>query len=514
MRWADTGLVALMVLLFLACVLRDPRADDSPFRSFHPLPDAIEYAVGAAHLDAGEGLTLTINGTPIPSRYPLGFPLLIALAYRLLGRDVTNAYWVSIALGAGAIPLIFLLAGALVRERGVARWSAFLLATSSLLLSLAPLVMSETCSVFLTLLALNLAVRVAPPRASGPMFALGLTLGFAMLVRTGNLPMIPPLLLYLVWAHGSRLGLGHWAALAAPLAASAAVMLVFNAHVFGSPFRDGYALYTPRTLFGWGFFAANALPYLRTLLLAHGGEMLWLAGPFYGPLVPTLALVGVAALARAGRRDVILLAGAWIASFYLFYASYFFSSFRFFLPVVPVILLLTAIGITTLLHRLSGRARTLTAAAVIVLYLVQPLSGGVSPLDAARRNRLARDPPANSLHVQALNAYMERVGARPETHVVLTALNLVYLDHFANRRYTIAPLSREQEYARVPELAAIAAPPDLDALLAEGRQVFLSEFAAADDEARKSLAALAIHYRLEPVPGAGTSLARVLRKGS
>ena len=159
MRRGDLAFLGLIVALFLACVVRDPRSDELPFRSFHPLPDAIEYAVGAASLNAGRGLMLTINGHPIPSRYPLGFPLVVALCYRLLGDDIANAYWVSVALGASTIPLMFCLALAVTADRRVARWSAFFFATSSLILSFATLVMSEMCSVCLALLALNLAVN-------------------------------------------------------------------------------------------------------------------------------------------------------------------------------------------------------------------------------------------------------------------------------------------------------------------------------------------------------------------
>jgi hypothetical protein len=512
MQRGDAGFLGIMVLLFLACVLRDPRSDTVPFRSFHPLPDAIEYAVGAANLDAGRGLTVTVNGHAIPSRYPPGFPLLIALAYRLLGRDLANAYYVSIGLGAAAIVLVFLLARALFREPGVARWSTFFLATSSLMLSFAPLVMTEVCSVFLALLALNLAVRYEPTRGVPGLMGLGLTLGFGILVRTANVLMIPPLVLYLGWVHGTRLRLRHWGTLLAPIAAAAGLLLLFNAYVFGSPFRDGYALYTPRTLFAWRFFAASALPYFCTLVLAHAGKTIWLQGPFYGPLVPLLAVLGLAALARAGRREVIGLATAWITLFYLFYASYFFYDFRFFLPVLPLVLLLAAIGLMTLLRRLAGATRGVTALAAIVLYLVQPIAGGTSPLAAARRNHATFAPPANYLFVQALNAYMEGIGAQPETHVVLTPLNLVYLDHYSNQRYTIAPLSRDQEYARVPELAGVAGPLDLDALLAAGRQVYLSSFAADDEEARAALDALTVRYRLEPVPAAGAALSRIVRK--
>ena len=509
MRMRDAAFLGILIVVFLACVVRDPRSDSLPFRSFHPLPDAIEYAVGAANIEAGRDLTLEINGHAIPSRYPFGFPLVIALFYRLLGNDIVNAYCVSIVFGAASIPALFMLVRALVPEAGVACWSAFFFATNSLVLSFAPLVMTELCSVFVALLALNLAVRVVPKRGTLGFVALGVVLGFGILVRTANVLMIPPIVLYLGWVHGRQLGARQGLAVLGPLAGAVGLLLLYNTRVFGSPFRDGYALYTPRTLFAWRFVAASALPYFRTLALAQGGKTLWLDGPFYSPLVPLLAVVGLATLRGARHRCVRGLAVTWIVLFYCFYASYFFYDFRFFLPVLPVVLLLAACGLGFVLQRLGTFPRAIVSVLVIGLYLLQPLSGGWSSLDAARHNRGTREPPLNYLYVQAVNAYMDRIGARPETHFVLSALNLVYHDHYSSKRYTILPLSRDQEYARVPELAPMIGGPDLDALLAQGREVYVSDFAADDEATRGAFRALVASYRLEPVPVPGITLARL-----
>jgi 4-amino-4-deoxy-L-arabinose transferase-like glycosyltransferase len=433
----------------------------------------------------------------------------IALFYRLLGDDIVNSYWVSVVLGAASIPLMFRLALDLTADRRVARWSAFFFATSSLILSFAPLVMSEMCSVFLALFGLAIAVRTRSATSASRLVALGTVLGFGLLVRASNVLMIPPIVLYLAWSEGRRFGVRQWVALFGPICGAVGVLMVYNTTVFGSPLRDGYALHAPRTLFAWRFFAVSALPYFRTLVLANGGKTLWLEGPFYGPLIPLLAAVGVVALSRAGRRDFIGIAGVWILSFYLFYAFYFFYDFRFFLPVLPILLLLAACGLGAMLRRATTVQHTIVGSFVVALHIAQPFSGGVSPLAAARRNRSLREAPANYMYVQALNAYMERIGARSETHIVLSALNLVYLDHYSSKHYTIAPLSPHQEYARVPELAPIVASPRIADLLAQGREIYVSEFGADDDDARAALRAIAERYRLEPVAAPDTRLARI-----
>jgi hypothetical protein len=511
MRRGDAVILVGMVALFLACVVRDPRSETLPFLSFHPLPDAIEYAVGAAALADGRGLGLTIDGVTIPSRYPPGFPLLIALAYGALGKDVANAYWVSIACGVVALPLMFLLARALVADPAVARWGTFFLTTNALVLSFAPLVMSELCSLLLALAALNLAVRLTPTSRASAFAALGCVLGFATVVRTANVLMIALSLVALVMVHGRPSRPRQWIALGAPLAFAAAGLAVHNAAVFGSPLRDGYAFYTPRTMFAWEFFTAHAPSYFRTLALASGGKTLWLDGPFYGLLVPALAAVGIVALHRAGRRDALVLAGAWVVTFFVFFASYFFHDVRFFVPVLPIVLLMAACGAAALMPPQASPWRPAFVAIVAGLYLIGPVGHGTSPLDAIRQNRLGQDPPANHVHVRALNAYMDRIEASAGSHVVVTALNLVYADHFSNHRYLLVPLSPHQEYARVPEVQARMPWADVDRLLAEGRQVYVSDFATDDDDAKAAFGALAARHRLEPITDAGLALARVHR---
>lgn len=509
MRARDAAFLAGMVALFLACVVRDPRSGTVPFLDFHPLPDAIEYAVAGASLAAGRGLALTIDGVAIPSRYPPGFPALIAVAHRVLGPDAANAYWVSIACGTVAIPLVFLWARAWLGSATTARWTTFFVATNALVLSFAPLVMSELCSLALALAALTVAVRLGPTARTGGFVLLGTLLAGGVLVRTANVLLLPLVALVLVVGHGRTLRLRQWSAVAVPLAVAAVGLAAYQAAVFGSPLRDGYALYTPRTMFAWEFFTTHAPSYVRTLVLASGGQTLWLDGPFWGPVIPGLVLIGVVALAGAGRRDVLLVAGTWVLLPVLFFASYFFFDFRFFIPVLPMILLLAGCGATRLLRGWGRRGRALGATAIVVLYLVQP-SAGTSPLAAARRNRLGQDPPAAHLAMRALNATMDRLGARPDSHVVVTGLNLVYADHFSSGRYLLLPLGPHQEYARVPAVAARMPWRDVDRLLADGRRVYVTDLATDyDADARAAYAAFAATHRLEPIPDAGLGLARV-----
>lgn len=126
----------------------------------------------------------------------------------------------------------------------------------------------------------------------------------------------------------------------------------------------------------------------------------------------------------------------------------------------------------------------------------------------ARQHRSAANPPKNYLHARALNAYMERIGADPATDVVVTAVNLVYLDHFANGRYTIVPLSPLQDYGWVAEIRTRMPWQEVDALLAAGRRVYVTDFATDAPVLQDAFRTLAGQHRLEPVD-ADARLSRV-----
>src|SRR3984957_17098014 len=50
-----------------------------------PMPDAVEYAAVAVNLDRGLGPVLHFAGNSYPPRYTIGYPLILAAAYPLLG---------------------------------------------------------------------------------------------------------------------------------------------------------------------------------------------------------------------------------------------------------------------------------------------------------------------------------------------------------------------------------------------------------------------------------------------
>ncbi len=107
-----------------------------------PWPDGLEYAAAAVNLDHGLGPVLHFGGYSYPSRYPEGYPLILAAGYLVTGPEIARLYCVTIAFGLLAIAALYALTMRLF-GRPSAMIAALILATSPIFLTYSTLVLSD-----------------------------------------------------------------------------------------------------------------------------------------------------------------------------------------------------------------------------------------------------------------------------------------------------------------------------------------------------------------------------------
>ncbi len=157
------------------------------------------YLVVAKNVAEGRGYVIDwdedgheVPGDGEPTAFwPPGYPLLLAGAFKLLGASMTTAKLLNAALGALAIPLVFLLGRALFDERtGLLGASLFAVLPEPVISS--PLVLSEFPFTVLLLAALVvLLARPSPrPRPLAPLL-FGVLAGLAVLTRGQGVVLIP-----------------------------------------------------------------------------------------------------------------------------------------------------------------------------------------------------------------------------------------------------------------------------------------------------------------------------------
>ena len=150
-----------------------------------PMPDAVEYAAIAVNLDRGLGPVLHFGGNSYPARYTIGYPLMLAAAYPLLGRRPERLCIVTALTALIAIAGLYILTlWAFGRPSAVL--AGLLLATSPHFLGLSTCVMSDVPALAVAVLA-ALAFLYAEEKESLVASALcGLLAGLTVTIRVTN----------------------------------------------------------------------------------------------------------------------------------------------------------------------------------------------------------------------------------------------------------------------------------------------------------------------------------------
>ena len=220
-----------------------------------PVWDGRYFDAFARRLAHGDGYTVSVEGDGGALRptahYPVGYPAMLALAYRLFGDRVGVAFLLQCALGAALVAVIHAVAE---RASGAkaARFAGVVAALHPGLVLQAPLVMAEPLAALLY--AALVACMLHVPAHLGFAALGGLVAGFATLVRPQTLLLAPALVACaLVTARTSwRRALVACGMALGTLAATVAPWTLRNARVL-----DGPALVS--TNGGWNL-AIGALP--------------------------------------------------------------------------------------------------------------------------------------------------------------------------------------------------------------------------------------------------------------
>jgi len=247
--------LALIILLALALLMMS-RSGSRRGVELMPWPDGLEYAAQAVNLDAGHGAVLHFGGYSYPSRYPEGYPLILAAALPILGHDVARLYGVTIVLGLGAIAAIYLLALRLF-GRTSATIAAALLALCPVFVTYSTLVLSDVPTFAATLFAayaLAIATENEGPSDKIITFyaawaVFGSLAGFSAIMRPTNAMIAGAVAIALIAVRPKDLGVRQAAIGAALFVVTFAIMPMIQMHSntvhLGDALASGYGWWVP-----------------------------------------------------------------------------------------------------------------------------------------------------------------------------------------------------------------------------------------------------------------------------
>jgi hypothetical protein len=177
-------LLALLVRLVVVAVLQP-----------EPVWDGRYFDALARHLADGDGYVVAAEGADGGLRptahYPIGFPALLAAAYRIFGDRVGVAFALQAMLGASLVAVVHTMVSRAGSSRA-ARLAALLVALHPGLVLQAPIVMAEPLAAVLYAGAIACILHDGVALASSRALALaGLCLGYGTLARPQTLLLVP-----------------------------------------------------------------------------------------------------------------------------------------------------------------------------------------------------------------------------------------------------------------------------------------------------------------------------------
>jgi 4-amino-4-deoxy-L-arabinose transferase-like glycosyltransferase len=349
-----------------------------------PMPDAVEYAALAVNLDRGLGPVLHFGGNTYPSRYTIGYPLILAAAYPTLGRRPERLCLVTALTALIAIAGLYVLTS-WIFDRPSAILAGLLLATSPHFLGLSTCVLSDVPSLAVVILA-ALAFLYAEEKQSLAASALcGLLVGLSVTIRVTNGVVLVGMLAAGLLVRPRGLQFARVIAFAIGFIAFPGLQACLNLHYLGSALSNGYGFWQPETYISFlttfeprylfvpwdsahqhGNFVAYAIAMLgldgvlgqlnlgtesRTLFHARYG--------FYPFPVVVFAGLGVFLAIRRKRCNVVTIRAIYLglgflASLLLVYLPYFYVEPRFLLPALFIVFATAGYGLVSANRRLEA----------------------------------------------------------------------------------------------------------------------------------------------------------------
>jgi 4-amino-4-deoxy-L-arabinose transferase-like glycosyltransferase len=353
--------VALLVLLLGFALLLIVNTGFVAGQQLWPMPDGVEYAATAVNLDRGLGPVLHFAGNTYPSRYTIGYPLMLAAAYPMLGRRAERLCLVTALTGLIAIAGLYVLT-LWMFDRPSAILAGLLLATSPRFLGSSTYVMSDVPALAVVILAV-LAFLYAEEKQSPVASALcGLLAGLAVTIRVTNGAILAGMLAAALLVQPRRLPFAQVVVFAFGFIAFPGLQALVNLHYLGSAFSSGYTFWLPenygsvfRTFDLRYLFVPTGTAFRHGSLVTYAIVMLGLDGilgqftltaelrrsvaahyAFYPFSVAVFAGLGVFFALRRERNPgsmrAVYLGLGFLAALLLMYLPYFTVDPRFLIP--------------------------------------------------------------------------------------------------------------------------------------------------------------------------------------
>jgi hypothetical protein len=465
-RFATAQFVA--GLLFLLCALTfyylavlriDYRK--TTLLNLGPHPDATEYFAQAKALQQDGWPSIQIGYEKLPSRYPFGYPALMLPWLKILPEAdaVLAPFRTSQTMGLSLLLAVFGFYAylAMPLTGGVA---VLLLATLPGFFTFCRSSLSEVSASLLIILAFMFAYLGIKEERRWKIYLSAVFLGLSLNIRIQSL-FFAPLLLAIALVPMEKMSWRwflHCAAIPIVFVLAASPMLILNTIQFHSPLTTGYDLWVPyfsrnHLLFRLGWIPTNAASLWRELILQpHGyyAANIFGTGTSFVPAFVVLVCTGLFFISFNWFVGCAFLAG--FSSFAVTLSYLFGRDGRFYLPLWMLLVAIAVLPVRWAAQNIFAGKRLISAATVFILFAGACLgypsrSGynthGINRLQAWDALHFATSP-RRSIAFLAERHFARQLS--PQTGIVLSDIDPVYLNALLPRSFIAAPIDGKHNY--------------------------------------------------------------------
>lgn len=387
-----------------------------------PFPDSLEYATAAINLDRGAGPVLHFGGYTYPTRYTIGFPLILAAINPLLGGKPQCLFLVTVSMALIALALLYLFTRRLF-GRASAFLAGLLLASSPEFVGYSTYVMSDVPALAVALGAAMAFLCAIESESLAAYTLCGLLTGLGVIIRPTNGAIVAGFVAAIWWVGPHKFKFGSLLAFSAACAVFPALQGIENLRYFGSFVSNGYTFWVPEMYGSMAnafrpklLFAPINVTYSHGNLVSYGLAILGADGWFgdmnlgtgnvaikdarfsiYPFAAAVFVIIGLARAVKSGNRRTrrsLLVGAGFFAGLLAVYASYFYTDVRFLLPASFIFFAAAGYGLVVANATLKGGWGP-AAIAVIALDALLAISIGVQTIARAsagpRASRIVSD---------------------------------------------------------------------------------------------------------------------------
>lgn len=440
----------ILIIIFLILAYKNPFADRSTLANLEPYPDTLYYGYPAWSLAHGHGFAMQFENVATKIIVPPAYSLYLT-PFFLLVNDVRVFYFANILLAIGTILILIKvmrdILGKSLTSTVVTATCGFLYVTSFYIFTLPMLLMAENITLFFVAVGLYLLVA---PITKHTFARMGIIMAIMILIKFSNFPFALGFgLLYLVKAFKKSkrdaLRLLAW------LAGGIFVVVLY---IVVSKILVGHKNLNGSETIATRFFLTNLTHYIA-VIFGTQTAFLWYTERLMSPLVALFATGGLIVGVGYPKWRQISCAVLLLIVTTLVSMSFFAKvDGRYFIALLPAVIILVAIFLVTLLNiaeKRWGKLSLLLIIPILAVYLGYrgvSYAMGESTLISLKQqiglNFIYKADPWNYHAVQNLNAYFRKRGEKQA--YIGTVLPPFYVAFFANGNYHHVPLTLGQEF--------------------------------------------------------------------